>query len=206
MIAARASSARASSSSRPAWPTLPDQQGPQPAEPLRRPVQPHRDAIRRARPGARGDLGPGDGLRRLHRASSRHIRSLATLAYDCRRSDKFRARTARRAAHRPARRHDPPHDARRLGGRDRADPVHAVVLHEVCGRFRRQRSARPRPQRAGRAGLDRQVSRELRMAARPGWDPGPAQFRRDPAMEQELGLQPHDRAAGRQDRRQCRSE
>ena len=93
------------------------------------------------------------------------LRSLATLAYDCRRADEFRAELldALRIVDRGdlARRH-----ARRLGRRTRPDPVHALVLDEICRRFRRQRQARPPAQCARRAGLDRELSEGY------GWQPG----------------------------------
>jgi membrane-bound lytic murein transglycosylase B len=62
------------------------------------------------------------------------IRSLATLAYDCRRvpqridgcTQDHRARRSLAAGY-----------ARRLGGRTRPDPVHAVVLDQIRRRFRR---------------------------------------------------------------------
>jgi hypothetical protein len=86
------------------------------------------------------------------------IRSVATLAYDCRRSEMFRAELM-----------DALRNARRLGRRNRPDPVHAAVLHQIRRRFRRQRPPRPLTQRAGCAGLDREFSGKPRLAARQGF-------------------------------------
>ncbi len=55
------------------------------------------------------------------------LRALATLAYDCRRSDMFQAElmdAAARSARRPV-----VQRARRLGRRSRPDPIHAFVLY-----------------------------------------------------------------------------
>jgi membrane-bound lytic murein transglycosylase B len=70
--------------------------------------------------GLESDFGKGD-IGKLP-----VIRTLATLAHDC-----------------------------RLGRRDRPDPVPAVVLHQIRRRFRRRRPRRPPPQRRRRARLDR---------------------------------------------------
>ncbi len=82
------------------------------------------------------------------------FRSLATLAYDCRRSAFFMNELHERDAHRRPGRHAGEPDARRLGGRDRADAVPAVVLLQVRRRFRRQRPPRLDPQCPGHPGLD----------------------------------------------------
>ena len=55
------------------------------------------------------------------------IRSVATLAYDCRRSDVLPRPADGRAAHRAARRSAAGRDDRQLGRRARADAVHAVA-------------------------------------------------------------------------------
>ncbi len=96
------------------------------AEPLDRIEQ----RLRRAGPGAGGDLGPGDGFRGrsralsdLHRARDARLRLPARLALS--------GRTDRRLDDRPARPSDARSDARRLGGRTRADPVHAVRLSQI---------------------------------------------------------------------------
>ena len=122
------------------------------------------------------------------------IRSLATLAYDCRRSETFRGRIDGRAAHRRARRSRAVGNARRLGRRNRPDPVHAVVLHQIspsistataaatCCAARPMCWPRPRtslPSYGWQRGKD--------------WEPGSAEFRGDPAMEQERGLRQDDR-------------
>ena len=71
------------------------------------------------------------------------IRSLATLAYDCRRSPFFTDQLTGALA--IIQRGDlaPSRDARRLGRRARPDAVPADLLREIRGRFRRQRQARP---------------------------------------------------------------
>ena len=116
------------------------------------------------------------------------MRSLATLAYDCRRAETFRDELM--DALRIVERGDlsPVGDARRLGRRDRPDPVHAVVLAQIRRRFRRQRPPRPPAQRPRCAGIDRELPCEPRLAARQGLGARQRQFRRDPAMEQERGL------------------
>ena len=63
------------------------------------------------------------------------IRSLATLAYDCRRVGHVPRRADGCAAHHRARRSRAVGNARRLGRRDRPDPVHAVVLYQICRDF-----------------------------------------------------------------------
>ena len=61
------------------------------------------------------------------------IRSLATLAHDCRRSEKFTEELI--AALKIIDRGDlsPARNARRLGGRTRSDPVSALLLPQICG-------------------------------------------------------------------------
>src|SRR5215203_515324 len=75
-----------------------------------------------------------------------------------------------------------------MGGRNRPDPVHAVVLRQVRGRFRRQRPPRSPAQPSGRAGLDRQLPRRPRLATRQGLGTRQRQFRCDQGVEQERGL------------------
>ena len=86
------------------------------------------------------------------------LRSLATLAYDCRRSGAVPGRIDGRVAHRRApRRSRTIRNARRLGGRTRSDPVHAVVLDQIRRRFRRQRPPRPPAQRPRMCWLRRPI-------------------------------------------------
>src|SRR5207253_9907583 len=75
-----------------------------------------------------------------------------------------------------------------MGGRNRPDPVHAIVLHQVRGRFRQQRTSRSPAQPPGRAGLDRQLPRQPRLATRQGLGARQPQFRCHQGMEQERGL------------------
>ncbi len=64
--------------------------------------------------------------------------ALATLAYDCRRAQVYRAELidalmlVQRGLLRPS-------QTGRMGGRDRPDPVHAVGLSEICGQRSRGR-------------------------------------------------------------------
>ncbi len=62
------------------------------------------------------------------------IRTLATLAHDCRRSELFQGELSR-AADRPARRSSLARPDRRLCGRDRPDAVPAVLLHQIRRRL-----------------------------------------------------------------------
>ena len=101
------------------------------------------------------------------------MRSLATLSYDCRRTEFFTGASARCPAHRRARRPQSRAAARRLGRRDRPHPVHAVGLLQVRGRFRRRRPPRPRGQRGRHAGLHGELP-ERATAGRPGRAGSPA--------------------------------
>ena len=102
------------------------------------------------------------------------IRSVATLAYDCRRSAFFRdqlmgaVRIVERGDLRPDR------DDRQLGGRAWADAVYAGGLFQARPRLRRRRPRRHGPQRAGRARLRRQPAEELRLAEGPALAAGGA--------------------------------
>ena len=62
------------------------------------------------------------------------------------------------AADRPAWRSHTGRDARRLGRRDGPNAIHALVLCEICCRFRRGRPRRPFAQPHRRAGLHGQLS------------------------------------------------
>ena len=94
------------------------------------------------------------------------VRTLATLAHDCRRTELFQKELL--AALQIVQRGDLPlqRSARRLCGRDRADAVSAVVLHQIRRRFRRQRPCRSAPLRAGRARLHRQPAEGEWLAGR----------------------------------------
>ena len=72
--------------------------------------------------------------------------ALATLAYDCRRAERYRAELidALMLVERGIVQH-PSRNARRLGGRDRPDAAHALRLSHVCDDARRDRNAGPRP-------------------------------------------------------------
>ena len=76
------------------------------------------------------------------------VRTLATMAHDCRRTELFQGELL--AALQIVQRGDLPlaRSDRRLCRRDRPDPVPALVLHQVRRRFRRQRPCRSAPQRA----------------------------------------------------------
>ena len=84
------------------------------------------------------------------------IRTLATMAHDCRRTELFQGELL--AALKIVQRGDLPlaRPDRRLRRRNRPDAIFAVVLHQVRRRFRRQRPRRPAPQRARRARLHRE--------------------------------------------------
>ena len=112
------------------------------------------------------------------------VRTLATLAHDCRRTDLFQRRAAGGPANPPARSPAAERPGRRLCGRDRPDPVPAVVLHQVWRRFRRQRPRRPSPQRAGRARLHRQPAQGERLARRRPVRRGDGEFRGHARVEQ----------------------
>ncbi|MGY4469633.1 membrane-bound lytic murein transglycosylase B [Bradyrhizobium sp. LB9.1b] len=111
------------------------------------------------------------------------IRSLATLAYDCRRAEQFRAELL--DALRIVQRGDlAPADMKGAWARRaRPDPVHAVLLDEICRRFRRQRQARSSAQRPRRARLHRELSRWLWLAARQGLAAWRPEFCGAPAVE-----------------------
>ena len=142
------------------------QEGRQHGPAICRPAPAHREPVRRPGSRAGGDLGPRDRLRLVHR-KVRHdpVAGDAGLRLPPRRQVPRRA--PRRPAHRAARRPEPRHHAGRLGGRDRPDPVHALLLPEICGGLRRQGPPGPAPQRARRPGLHgRSTCRP--MGGRPG--------------------------------------
>ena len=93
------------------------------------------------------------------------VRTLATLAHDCRRTELFQKELHRCADDPAARPPDVEYHDRRLCRRTRPDPVPAVVLHQVRRRLRRRRPRRPAKERAGRAGLDREPAQGEWLAA-----------------------------------------
>ena len=140
--AARACSSRASCNSPAAWPmAIGCGTGAAKLKQHAADAGPRRAAVRRA--GARSivafwaletDFGANNGNLPV-------LRSLLTLAYDCRRPDMFREELiyALKVVQRGDL--DAGADDRRLGRRDRPDPVLAVGLFQVRGRFRRRRPA-----------------------------------------------------------------
>ena len=119
--------------------------------------------------GLETDFGVGMGKHPV-------MRAVATLAHDCRRTEMFQRELMAALTHHQPRRHDQRATARRLGWRDRAHPVPALVLREVCRRFRRQWTARPHSQRAGCARLHRQLPARLWLAGGQPWDEGSQNF------------------------------
>ncbi len=121
------------------------------------------------------------------------LRSLATLAYDCRRTDMFKAELM--DALRIVERGDiAPQDLRgawagEIGQTQFMPSSYIKFAVDFDGNGRRDllRSA------PGRAGLDRQLPRQPRLAARQGLGARRRQFRGDQGMEQERGLRQDDR-------------
>ena len=94
----------------------------------------HRAAVRRAGPGDRRHMGPRNRLRRRRWQVPDHSRAGDTsLRLPAPRQIPRRA--ARCVAHCRPRRHGAERNARRLGGRDRPDPVSAVVVSEIRRRL-----------------------------------------------------------------------
>ena len=95
------------------------------------------------------------------------LRSLVSLAYDCRRSEMFVGETI--AALKIIDRGDlsPGRDGGIVGRRTRPDAISAGALFQLCGGLRRRRTAQPVAQPGGRDRLDRQLHRQRpEMAAR----------------------------------------
>ena len=104
------------------------------AQALRRAFGDDRAALWRARTGAGGDLGPGDGLWRRHRLVSNLQRACnARLGLPAPATVPRRA-YRRACARRPRHRDEPARLARRLGGRGRPDAAHAFGLSHVSRR------------------------------------------------------------------------
>ena len=93
------------------------------------------------------------------------LSAVATLAYDCRRSEYFTEQLYA-ALQLVAERHAPSRSNRRGPWRDRPDPVPARQRAEVRRRRRWQRQDRHGPLEGRRAGLDRQLPARPRLAAR----------------------------------------
>ena len=137
----------------------------------------HRAALRRAGGDHHRHLGPRDQLRRrqqrqvldhpLARHAGLRLPPLAVLHRP----------SARRHAHRRARRPDARAAARRLGRRDRPHAVPALRLLQVCGRFRRRRAPRPRCAACPTCWPPPPTSSKA-TAGRPGqgWEPGSANY------------------------------
>ena len=128
----------------------------------------------------------------------RTFSALATLAYDCRRSDRFRAELIDALENCAAGRHVAVANARRLGGRNRSRPVHAVVLPQIRRRFQRRRTARPRSRHRRHPRLDSQFSLRQWLAARRRLGRRRAQFLRLAGMEPGARLCEDDRPFRRQ--------
>ena len=92
------------------------------------------------------------------------LRATATLGFDCRRTEMFQNELVEALTLVERGDLQPRRPARRLGRRTRPGALPAVVLQQVRDRLRRQRQARPDPQRAGHARLDRQLPEGLRLA------------------------------------------
>ena len=119
------------------------------------------------------------------------IRTLATLAHDCRRSELFQGELL--AALQILQRGDlsAARPDRRLCGRDRPDAVSAVLLHQIRRRLRWRRACRSAAQRARRARLDGQPSEEERLAGRRAVRRGNREFRSHARVEP-VGSVPQD--------------
>jgi hypothetical protein len=122
------------------------------------------------------------------KGNSSTLRSLATLAYDCRRGDFFTGQLIdalqiiERGDLSPAQMRGRP--AWRTG----ADAVPAILLHLLCCGFRRQRPPRSPRQPDGRARVYRQLPEGLRLADRSAVDGGIGEFSGDQGLEQIAGL------------------
>jgi hypothetical protein len=137
--------------------------------------------------GLESDFGANSGNMSI-------IRSLATLAHDCRRTEMFQGELM--AALRILDRGDlkPVRNARRLGRRGGPDPVPRLQLRALRRRLRRQRPARPDRQHSRRARVHRQLPAFLRLASGPTMGRGHAQFPGPEGMEQRADLPARHRA------------
>ena len=120
------------------------------------------------------------------------IRAIATLAFDCRRSDMFKAelfdalRMVQRGAITPE-----SHGA--WAGEIGQTQFMPSNFHEICRELRRWRQPRPQSQCGRRARLDRTFPAAARLAARCRLGARPAELRGDPGVEQIVRLFAHDR-------------
>ena len=116
------------------------------------------------------------------------IRMVATMAHDCRRTELFQARAARRAKDRQ--RGDL--QLRDLIGAYAGEIGQTQFLPssyiKYGGRLRRQRPCRSAPQRTGRARLDRQFAEGQRLATGAPYGEGDSKFRGDARVEPRRGL------------------
>ncbi len=152
---------------------------------------------RRSRRGSGCDLGSGNRLRHRARQAGSVVRSVATLAYDCRRSEKFHAELT---------------SAPRIV--DRGDMASDQMVGEWAGEIGQTQflpssydkyaidfdgnGPRSRRQRAGCSGVDRELSQRPWLAARLGLESRPAELRSDQGMEQGRGLRQDHRAVRRE--------
>ena len=102
----------------------------------------YRAAIRRARVCPRRHLGIGNGFRRRQRPFPDHPLA-GELGLRLPAAGQIPRRADRRAADRRARRHEPGRHARRLGRRNRPDPVPAVVVSQIRSRPRSHSQSEP---------------------------------------------------------------
>ena len=144
----------------------PDRAGPRQGADGRALARQGEQDIRRRPRDPDGDLGSGDGFWRVPRlvrhcplARQPRLRAVSRRL--------FSQRTPVCACDPGGARHCAARDGRVLGGGDGADAVHALELSRLRGRFRRPRPARHLDQRAGRDRLDRELSCEQGVDARP---------------------------------------
>ena len=159
---------------------------------MRATLRTRREALRRPPGNPHRHLGPGDALRLRHQlhaspSSVRWQRWPTTAA--ARRSSPASCSTAVRIIQRGDM--TASGNARRLGRRDRADPVPAHALRQVRGRLRRRRPPRPRAQRAGHHGLHGELPQRPRWQAGQSWEPGSANYAVLKRLEPRRGLPAH---------------
>ena len=120
------------------------------------------------------------------------VRTIATMAHDCRRTELFQGELLAALQDLAARRSDARDHDRRLCRGDGPDPVPAVVLSQVWRRLRRQRPRRPAPQRPGRARLHGQPAQGQRLEARRAVQRGHGEFPGDARVEPERAVPQDD--------------
>ena len=189
----------------------PHRQGPAEAGAESRPARRDLEArVRRAAAVHRGLLGRRDQLRQLHGRLLSVVRSVATLACMTKRTAFFSNETVQ-ALRILANNHMTTRaDARLVGRRHGQHAVHALDLHEVGGRSRRQRPHRHLEQPARRLRLGGQLPARHRLQARPAVERGgvpaaglPARPGRHHGREAGARLGGDGRQASRR-RRRCR--